>query len=114
VIPPISPALPHLSISLFLPLIRRDFIENRKAAQAFKARLQQYDREGDGGRFFGGGPSSNNKPQGHEEDDHSEMSAREVVKAKRDRERELEMAEKERQVPLFLPPPSLPSLSHWH
>lgn len=73
----------------------RDFIENRKAAQAFKARLQQNERDADNGRFFGGGGPSRH------DNDHGELSAKEVVKAKRDRERELELAEKEKQVFFF-------------
>jgi hypothetical protein len=87
--------------------IPRDFIENRKAAQAFKARLQQNERDADGGRFFGGGG-----PSRHEEEDHSELSARELVKAKREKERELEMAEKERQVSAPSLSPSLLIFSH--
>jgi hypothetical protein len=94
-------------LQLTLTLCCSDFLEGRKAAQAFKARYQQYETNADhGDRIFGGGGGvgggggrGGGAGQARDEDDHNgELSAREQVRAKRERERVLEMAEKEKQV----------------
>ncbi len=71
-----------------------DFIENRKAAQAIKARVEQYERNGGGARFLGE-PDEGYVPTNKYVSGEDRIAQ---VKAEREKQREKEMVEKERQV----------------